>query len=119
VARVLPPGERQRTVDPFPALAGITPARDPEQTLDVALDVLRQAQLEQVWLRARLELTHDAVRPEPAIATHHLRFLVGGQFIDDPEQTGQRVAARVLVARLDLDPYHQAQPGHQVGVVTV
>jgi hypothetical protein len=44
---------------------------------------------------------------------------MGGQFIEDPEQAGQGVTARVLVARLDLDPHHQAQPGHQVGVVTV
>jgi hypothetical protein len=86
---VLPAGECQRAVDPFPALTGIGPARDPEQTLDVALDVLRQAQLEQVGLRARFELAHDAVRPEAAIAAHHLRFVIGGQFIEDLEQPGR------------------------------
>ena len=50
-----------------------------EQTLDVALDVFGQAQLEQVGLRTRFEFAHDAVRAEAAIATHHLRLAGRGQ----------------------------------------
>ena len=98
-ARVLPAGKRQRAVDPFPALARVRPARDPEQALDVPLDVLREAQLEEVGLRPRFELTHDAVRAKAAITAHQLGFVMRGQLIEEPEQARQGVAARVFVAR--------------------
>jgi hypothetical protein len=104
---------------PFPALTRVGPARDPEQAFDVALDVFRQTQFEQIRLAAFFERAHDGVRAEAAIAAHHLRFALGGQLIKHRQQAGQRVATRVLVAGLDLDAHHQAQPGHQVGVVTV
>src|SRR5574343_2090940 len=43
-----PASERQRAVDSLPALAGIRPARNPEQALNMAFDVLRQTQREQI-----------------------------------------------------------------------
>ena len=39
---------------------------------------------------------HDAVQAKAAIAAHPLRLVMRGQFIEQPEQTRQRVAARVL-----------------------
>lgn len=81
-------------------MARVRPARNPEQALNVALDVLREMRLEEVGLRARFELAHDVVRPEATIAAHHLQFVVRWQLIEETEQTGQCVTARVLVARL-------------------
>ena len=54
-ALVLSAGEGQRTVDFFPAPTCIRPSRDPKQALDVTLDVLLQAQLEQPGLCPRFE----------------------------------------------------------------
>ncbi len=115
----LPAGQRQSTVHAFPALTRAGPARDPEQAFDVAFDVLRQAQFEQVRLRTRFELAHDSVRPEAAIPAHHLRPAIGGQLIEQIQQSGQTVAARMFVAGLDLDAHHQAKRCHHVGVVAV
>ena len=52
------------------------------------------------------------------VAAHHLRFVMRGQFIEQLEQSGQRMVARVFIACTHLNPHHQAQPGHQVSVVS-
>ena len=82
-ALVLPTGQCQCAIDPFPALAGIAPTRPPEQTLNGALDVLRQAQFEQVELRPRFEFAQDAVRPKP----QSLRTLFGLRCAGSPSRS--------------------------------
>lgn len=116
---VLPARQGQFTVLAFPALSGVGPAGLAEQTADVALDVLRELELEQVGLIALFQRGHQQIVAEGVVAAHQPRFLLRRQRIKQLEQPRLGMPGRMLVAGADFDAEHLAQSGHQVGVIRV
>ena len=83
---LLPPArQRQFAIQAFPPLAGIGPARLAKQTADVALDVFRQLELEQVRLLALLQREElDAATLPPtwsAIPASHASVKIGSAWL--------------------------------------
>jgi len=89
----LPAGQSQFAVLTFPPLVGIHPAGFPEEVLDVAFDVLRELELEELRLLPLLQRHHEDIGAEATIAAEDLRLPVQGQLGKDRQQPRQRLAA--------------------------
>src|SRR6185312_17219430 len=82
-AAFMPAHERQLAVLAFPALASFHPAGLAEKAADVALDVLRELELEQIGLPALFQCGHQRVIAETAVATNQCRLALFWQVVED------------------------------------
>ena len=111
--------EPNRALLGLEALTGVHPFALARQLLDHALDVLGQAQLEQISKPPRLGLAHDPLVAEAAVAAQQRRPQVARQSVDERPKARRAVFGRVLVAGTDVDIENQTRRSHRIGVIAM
>ena len=77
----LPTSQREISVHAFPALAGIRPTRLAKETTNVALDVFRKLEFEQVGLVPRFQIGHQRVVTKGTVTANQLWLFAWRQVV--------------------------------------
>ena len=114
-----PPREPFALEEPLPAVARLRPAVAAAQRAEVALHLLRPAQLEQVRQRQRVGLVQNARGAVAHIAAQQPRPQVGRQAADPVEGQRGAVLAGVPLSRQHVHAQNQPRRPHRPGLVVL